>query len=112
MSSLLVEIKEAVDKKRAVADKLDKDKIDGFKERYDKIIKGGLAKNMPAKVRDGPKKRGRIKQSKARNLLCRLKEHWRETLSFMYNFDIPFDNSQAERDIRMMKVKAENIRHF
>ena len=107
MSSLLVEIKEAVNKKSEVADKLDKDKIDGFKKRYDKIIKGGLAENPPDRVRDGPKKRGRIKQSKARNLLCRLKEHWRETLSFMYDFDIPFDNSQAERDIRMIKVQQK-----
>ena len=95
MSSLLVDIKEVVDKKKEVADRLDKGRIDGFKKRYDKIIKGGLAENPPAKVRGGPKKRGRIKQSKARNLLCRLKEHWRETLSFMYDFDIPFDNSQA-----------------
>lgn len=107
MTSLLVEIKETVDKKREVADKLDKDKIDGFKKRYDKIIKGGLAKNTPVKVRDRPKKRGRIKQSKAKNLLDRLKEHWRETLSFMYDFKIPFDNSQAERDIRMMKVQQK-----
>jgi len=57
-----------------VEDKLDKDRIDGFKKRYDKIITGGLAKNPPVKAR-GPKKRGRIKQSKVRNLLCRLKEH-------------------------------------
>jgi len=107
MSSLLVDIKEAVDKKRVVVDRLDKDEIDGFKDRYDKIIKGGLAENPIVKVRGGPKKRGRKKQSKAKNLLDRLKEHWRETLSFMYDFDIPFDNSQAERDIRMAKVQQK-----
>lgn len=104
MASLLVDIKRTVDKKKKIADKLDKDKIDSFKKRYDKIIKEGQAENPLVKVRGGPKKRGRIKQSKARNLLYRLKEHWRETLSFMYDFDIPFDNSQAERDIRMAKV--------
>jgi len=107
MTSLLVDIKRTVDKKREVADKLDKDKIDGFKKRYDKIITGGLAENPLVKVRGGPKKRGRIKQSKARNLLCRLKEHWRETLAFMYDFKIPFDNSLAEQDIRMMKVQQK-----
>ena len=107
MAGLLIEIKETVDKKREVADKLSKDKIDGFKKRYDKIIKGGLSKNPLVKTRGGPKKRGRIKQSKARNLLCRLKEYWRETLAFMYDFEIPFDNSQAERDIRMMKVQQK-----
>lgn len=107
MTDLLLEIKETVDKKRLVASKLEQDEIEVFKERYDKIIEAGLDQNLIAKVRDGPKKRGRIKQSKAKNLLDRLKEHWRETLAFMYDFSIPFDNSQAERDIRMMKVQQK-----
>lgn len=107
MASLLVEIKEAVDKKRNVADRLDKYEIDNFKGRYDKIIARGLAKNPPVRKRGGPKKRGRISQSKATNLLLRLKEHWKETLFFMYDFDVPFDNSQAERDIRMAKVQQK-----
>ena len=107
MASLLVEIKEAVDKKRVVADRLDEHEIDGFKDRYDKIIKQGLAKNPPGKKRDGPKKRGRIKQSKATNLLCHLKKYREETLLFMYDFDVPFENNLAERDIRMMKVQQK-----
>jgi len=107
MASLLVEIKEAVDKKRIVADKLDKNEIDSFKDRYDKIIARGLAKNPPVKKRDGPKKRGRIKQSKATNLLLRLKKYRKETLLFMYDFDVPFENNLAERDIRMVKVQQK-----
>jgi len=107
MASLLVEIKEAVDKRRIAADKLEKGEIDGFKDRYDKIVKRGLAKNPPVKKRDGPKKRGRIKQSKATNLLLRLKKYWKETLLFMYDFDVPFENNVAERDARMMKVQQK-----
>jgi len=107
MASLLVEIKEAVDEKKKVTDRLDEDEIDGFKDRYDKIIKQGLTKNPPVKKRDGPKKRGRIKQSKATNLLCRLKKYRKETLLFMYDFDVPFENNLAERDIRMMKVQQK-----
>jgi transposase len=106
MSSLLVEIKEAVDERRIVADKLEENEIDGFKDRYDKIIARGLTKN-PVKKRDGPKKRGRIKQSKATNLLLRLKKYWEETLLFMYDFDVPFENNLAERDARMMKVQQK-----
>ncbi|MBU4293899.1 MAG: IS66 family transposase [Actinobacteria bacterium] len=89
------EIKETVDIKRPVAGKLEQDEIKVFKERYDRIIEAGLDQNPIAKVKYGPKKRGRIKKSKAENLLDRLKVHWRETLAFMYDFSIPFDNSQA-----------------
>lgn len=107
MASLLVEIKEAVDERRIAADRLEEDEIEGFKDRYDKIIEKGLAKNPPIKKRDGPKKRGRIKQSKAANLLLRLKKYRKETLCFMYDFDVPFENNLCERDARMAKVQQK-----
>ena len=106
MSSLLVEIKECVDKRKIAVDRLEEHEIDSFKDRYDKIIKRGLAKN-PVKKRDGPKKRGRIKQSKATNLLLRLKKYREETLLFMYDFDVPFENNRAEQDARMMKIQQK-----
>ena len=105
MALLLVKIKKAVDKSSEVLGKLDKKRLDSFKGSYDKIISQGLAQNPP--VREGPKKRGRVKKSKAANLLYRLKDYWEETLSFMYNFEIPFDNNLAERDVRMTKVQQK-----
>ena len=53
--------------------------------------------------------RDKVKNTKAFNLFKRLVEFKEETLRFMTNLNIPFDNNGSEQDIRNGKVKQKNI---
>ncbi|MGI6318963.1 MAG: IS66 family transposase [Dethiobacteria bacterium] len=105
MIDLLLEIKATVEKRRTTASRLEPEELQSFETRYDLIVAKGFQANPPPVKEKG--KRGRVKQGKTRNMLGRLQEYRRETLAFMYDFQVPFDNNQAERDLRMMKVKQK-----
>jgi transposase len=79
---------------------------DRFLKGYERIVQAGYAQN-PVATPHGPKRRGRRKQSKARNLLDRFRDHPDSVLAFMRDFAVPFDNNQSERDLRMMKLRQK-----
>lgn len=106
MLGLLLKIKQTVETAKSQGQTaLNIEQITHFEDDYDQIIAIGLSIN-PAPEKP-PGKRGRVKQSFAKNMLDRLKDHKAKVLAFMYDFNVPFDNNLAERDIRMAKLQQK-----
>lgn len=108
MEDLLICIKKCVDETRDKSDRLGMEQIKNFEVMYDSITKMGLEENQSLlDSHTQPKKRGKRKQTKVKNLLDRFIDYKGDILRFMYDFKVPFENNQAERDVRMMKVQQK-----
>ena len=82
---------------------LDKDS-EKYWQQYRKLLKNAEIECPPPDGKDRQGKRGRLKRSKARNLLERFINFEEDVLRFMDNEIVPFTNNPGERDIRMTKV--------
>src|SRR5260221_3323675 len=73
-----------------------------FLTRYRALLAAGLAANPPPDQHRRPSQHGRLAQSPVRNLLERLLLRHDQVLAFFDDLAIPFDNNQAERDLRAL----------
>ena len=101
MRELLLEMKRVVDSyKDSDKAELSRYYLNKFKSQYDTVLANAKNEIVPS---------GKRKKSKAENLLIRLEQYRSEITRFTSDFDVPFDNNQAERDIRNIKVNQKVI---
>jgi len=101
LKELLLEMKAEVERVSAEGGKrLPADKLAALTESYDRLTAEGLKAPPASDVPEGV-------QKQARNLLLRLERRKEEVLRFVTDFCVPFDNNQAERDLRMVKLQQK-----
>jgi transposase len=105
MSELLVELNTAVNRaKDAGKTGLPAVKLAGYRRRYRAVITQAWQAHPPPPPTG---KQGRPKLGVAGSLVRRLDIYQDDVLRFATNFTVPFDNNQAERDIRMIKLQQK-----
>jgi len=92
-------------KKETSAGLIVESRIKYYRNKMGRLLNEGLLEH-PEAIKQG-NRHGRVKQSKATNLLLRLKNDKNDVLRFVTDHRVPFDNNLAERDIRMVKVQQK-----
>ncbi len=85
---------------------LSDERVSYYNARYSKILREGR-KELPVLASSKDVKRGRKAQHKVKNLHDRLVKHKHETIAFIHDLTVPFENNQGERDIRMAKTRQK-----
>ncbi len=85
--------------------RLSSEVVESLTNTYHQLIEAGLAAHPPPLPM--PRHRGRVKQTKAKNLLDRLERDAQSILLFMSDFRVPFTNNGSEQDLRMVKVQQK-----
>ncbi|OGT89062.1 MAG: transposase [Gammaproteobacteria bacterium RIFOXYA12_FULL_61_12] len=104
MQELLLEINTAVN---TAGGSLGPAESTRWRERYRTLLAQADAECPPPEEQGRRGSRGRVKRSKARNLLERLRDYENDTLRFMEHPIVPFTNNQGENDLRMTKVQQK-----
>ena len=105
MMALLLQAKEEV---AQAGGPLPLDRQAWFEVRWDTLLARGEAFNPQARPPGAPRgTQGRHKQSKAFNLLRRLRVYRQDVWRFMTDEGVPFTNNLAEQALRMSKVRQK-----
>ena len=83
--------------------------VSGFEQKYEQLLSEAEKEEAPPEKTN---RRGKLKRTKERNLLERLKKYKESVLLFATEAEVPFTNNQAERDIRPTKVKQKTSGGF
>ena len=101
MQTLLI----AVNQQKIDHNTLDEQSQQHYRQQYQKILaQGDIHCRPPDKDSRAKGQRGRLKRTKSRALLERLRDYEDDVLRFMTSPVVPFTNNQGENDIRMTKV--------
>jgi transposase len=101
LKELLLEMKGEVERVREEGGgRLATERLAELNASYDRLIAEGLEAQPPPEVPEQVRKQ-------ARNLLLRLERRKEEVLLFLTDFRVPFENNQAERDLRMVKLQQK-----
>ena len=101
-----IHMKELLEEMKSVVDRYKDDERLELSRYYRRKFSGRYKEILESGQSECPRAKGR-KQTKARNLLERFITREPEITRFSGDFDVPFDNNQAERDIRNAKVKMK-----
>ena len=105
MKQWLLDTKRAVEQTEGKA--LTGEALTTCRASYQALLKQAEIACPPPEPPPGKRKRGRLKRSRARNLLERLITYQDDVLRFMVDPLVPFTNNLGERDIRMTKVQQK-----
>lgn len=80
------------------------EEISEYIQRYEAVLEAAEKEEPPP---ERVSRKGKLKRTKGRNLLERLRKHEESVLRFATQSEVPFTNNQAERDIRPTKIKQK-----
>jgi transposase len=107
LKAVLLDMKAATDQARQAGEpQVDATLRHSLVQRYETLLTQA-EQTLPPDPPPKAGKRGRRKRHPARCLWDRLHTYQHQVLAFLHHLCVPFDNSQAERDIRMVKVQQK-----